>query len=142
MLIRVKYRSPETKRLKSISVGNWIDLTCDEDTSLRAGQSSLIPLGIAMQLPEGYEANIVPRSSTFMKYKILQTNSFGVIDTSYCGDNDWWMFGAFATEDTSIKRGDRICQFRINVVQPQMEFVEVESLGNRDRGGFGSTGTS
>ena len=100
----------------------------------------MIPLGVGMQLPDGYEAHIVPRSSTFKKYGIIQTNHFGVIDGSYCGDNDQWMFPAYATRDTLIHANDRICQFRIVQNQPPIEFETVEHLASPDRGGFGSTG--
>ena len=93
-----------------------------------------------MELPEGYEANIVPRSSTFKRYGILQTNSMGVIDSSYCGENDVWMMPVYVTRDADIYAGDRICQFRVVQNQPQINFEEVERLGNEDRGGFGSTG--
>ena len=101
----------------------------------------LIPLGVAMELPEGYEALVAPRSSTFKKHKILLSNSIGVIDCSYKGENDQWHFPAFATEYTVIEKGTRICQFRIIENQPELEFEEVEMLGNADRGGIGSTGT-
>jgi dUTP pyrophosphatase len=107
---------------------------------MMAGEDRLIPLGVAMELPKGFEAHIVPRSSTYKNFKIIQTNHFGVIDDVYNGDNDWWMFGAYATKDTVIEKGSRICQFRIMEVQPELEFYEVELLGNKDRGGFGSTG--
>lgn len=142
-IIKIKYRSPETKRLEfvgGITTSNWIDLSCDERTILSKGDFKLIPLGVAMQLPQDFEANIVPRSSTFSKYKILQVNSYGVIDSSYAGDNDYWFFGALATEDTVIERGARICQFRINKIQPPVLFDAVEVLGNKDRKGHGSTG--
>jgi dUTP pyrophosphatase len=141
LILKVKYRSDETKRLEKISVGNWIDLTADERITLLKGEFKLIPLGVAMELPIGYEANIVPRSSTFNKFKILQVNSYGVIDNSYNGDDDWWFFGALAMDDTVVEKGSRICQFRINKIQPELEIYEVEMLGNKNRGGHGSTGT-
>ena len=128
-IIKIKYRSPETKRLEfvgGITTSNWIDLSCDERTILSRGEFKLIPLGVAMHLPEGMEANIVPRSSTFSKYNILQVNSFGIIDNSFSGDNDYWFFGALAMEDTVIERGARICQFRINKIQPPILFETVE----------------
>ncbi len=140
LVIKVKYKSDETKRLEKLSVGNWIDLSADERVTLFKGEYKLIPLGVAMELPKGFEANIVPRSSTFSKFKILQVNSYGVIDESYNGDDDWWGFGALAMEDTVIEKGSRICQFRINRIQPDLEFYDVELLGNKNRGGFGSTG--
>ena len=141
MDIKIKYRNQDTKRIEKLSVGNWIDLSADETIEIKRWEYKVIPLGVAMELPFGFEANIVPRSSTFAKFRVLQVNSYGVIDDSYCGDNDWWGFGALAIDNTIIKRGDRICQFRINKIQPDIEFVEVELLGNSDRGGFGSTGT-
>ena len=140
MTIKVKYFDPELIRLEKIEKGNWIDLRAAETVEMKKGEFRLIPLGIAMHLPIGYEAHVVPRSSTFKNFKILQTNSFGVIDESYCGDNDQWFFPALAVEDTVIHKNDRICQFRIMDHQPQMDFEEVESLGMPDRGGHGSTG--
>ena len=124
-----------------ISVGDWIDLRAAEDVNLKAGEFKLISLGVSMKLPEGYEANVVPRSSTFKKWHIIQTNSFGVIDSAYCGPNDIWKFPAYATADTVIHKNDRICQFRINKTMPVVKFEEVELTGE-NRGGFGSTGTN
>lgn len=140
MTIKIKYFDPDLIRLEKIEKGNWIDLRAAETVEMKKGEFRLIPLGIAMHLPIGYEAHVVPRSSTFKNFKILQTNSFGVIDESYCGDNDQWFFPALAVEDTVIHKNDRICQFRIMDHQPQMDFEEVESLGMPDRGGHGSTG--
>lgn len=136
--IRVKYLKDITK-LEKISVGDWIDLRCAETTTLSAGEYALIPLGVAMELPKGYEAIVVPRSSTFKKYGMLLANSMGVIDESYCGDNDEWKFLAYATRDVVIEKDERICQFRIIEHQPEIQFEEVEELGNADRGGIGST---
>lgn len=119
---------------------DWIDLCAAEDVSLTAGESRRIPLGVAIALPEGYEAHVVPRSSTFQRYGILQTNSMGVVDGSYRGDGDQWMLPVYATRDASIPRGARICQFRIVPVQPLLRFETVMRLGGPDRGGFGSTG--
>jgi dUTP pyrophosphatase len=142
MQIKIKYKSPNTPRLKFIdgNKSNWIDLCADENVTMKAGQHYLIPLGVAMQLPEGYEANIVPRGSTFKNFKVIQTNHYGVVDNSFCGNDDWWMFSAYALEDTVIEKGSRICQFRINKIQPKFEFIEVEKLENKSRGMFGSTG--
>ena len=112
-----------------------------ENVDLKAGDFKLIPLGVAMQLPKGYEAHIIPRSSTFKNFGVIQANHMGMVDESYCGDNDQWYFPAIAMRDTSIKVGDRICQFRIVEHQPQISFEAVETLGNEDRGGIGSTGT-
>ena len=107
---------------------------------LKAGEFKLIPLGVAMELPKGYEAHVVPRSSTFKNYGILQVNSCGIIDGSYCGDEDMWRMPVYATRDTIIHKNERICQFRIMENQPKIVFDEVESLDNASRGGFGSTG--
>jgi dUTP pyrophosphatase len=139
MEIKIKYLA-DIEPVQAISKGDWIDLRCAEDIELKAGEYKLIPLGVAMQLPEGYEAIVAPRSSTFKNFGIILTNSIGVIDESYCGDNDQWHFPAFALRDTKIKRNDRICQFRIIEHQPTINLVTVEILGNADRGGIGSTG--
>ena len=137
--IKVKYFT-DIDKLEKISVGDLIDLRAAEDVVMRAGDYRLIPLGVAMQLPKGYKANVYPRSSTFGNYHILMTNSVGQIDWSYRGNNDQWMFPAYATQNTIIHKNDRICQFEIVRKQPEIEFVEVETLDNEDRGGFGSTG--
>lgn len=139
--IKIKYFSDQIEKIAKLTQGDWIDLRCAEDTQLKAGEFKLIPLGVAMQLPEGYEAHVVPRSSTFKSYGIIQTNSFGVIDCSYCGDNDQWRMPVYAVRNTKICVNDRICQFRIMKNQPELTFEEVERLGGADRGGFGSTGT-
>ena len=139
--IKIRYFSDEIERLRYIDgKSDWIDLRCAERTELKAGDFALIPLGVAMELPEGYEAHVVPRSSTFKTWGILQANSMGVIDHSYCGDNDQWRMPVYATRDTVIELGDRICQFRIVENQPKLEFLECEHLSGPDRGGFGSTG--
>lgn len=138
--IKIKYANQLLERIKKINIGDWIDLCCNEDIEMKAGEFKLIPLGVAMQLPNGYEAHVVPRSSTFRNYGIIQTNSMGVVDESYCGDNDFWFFPALAMRDTKINFNDRICQFRIVEHQPPIEFDEVEILDNEDRGGHGSTG--
>lgn len=141
MNIQVKYFDNEIDKITNNNgKGNWYDLRAAETVSLKAGEFKLIPLGVGMKLPEGYEANIVPRSSTFKNYGIIQTNHFGVIDNSYSGDNDQWRFPAFATRDVTINKNDRICQFRINKIQPAFDFIEVNRLDDTDRGGFGSTG--
>lgn len=138
--IRIKYANQLLERIKKINSGDWVDLRCSEDIELKAGEFRLIPLGVAMQLPDGYEAHVVPRSSTFKNFGIIQTNSMGVIDESYCGDNDFWFFPAYALRDTKINFNDRICQFRIVEHQPSINFDEEEVLDNKDRGGHGSTG--
>lgn len=139
--IKIKYLSNKIEKLKYIDgKSDWIDLRSAEDIELKAGEFKLIPLGIAMQLPEGYEAHIVPRSSTFKNYGIIQTNHMGVVDETYCGDNDQWFMPVYALRDTTIKANDRVCQFRIMEHQPSIVFNEVETLNNADRGGHGSTG--
>ncbi|MEE1305922.1 MAG: dUTP diphosphatase [Agathobacter sp.] len=140
--IRIKYFTEAIDKLDYIDgKSDWIDLRASEDVALKAGEFKLIPLGVAMELPQGYEAHIVPRSSTFKTWGIIQTNSMGVVDCSYCGDNDMWRMPVYATRDVEIHANDRICQFRIMKNQPKINFEEVEHLGNSDRGGFGSTGT-
>ena len=142
MNVLIKYFTEGIDKIKNIGgISEWYDLRAAEDVDMKAGEFKLIPLGVGMKLPDGYEANIVPRSSTFKYYGILQTNCFGVIDNSYSGDNDQWRFPAYATRDVHISKNDRICQFRLNKIQPSFEFEEVEHLDNQDRGGFGSTGT-
>ena len=140
--IKIKYLNDDIIRLEYID-GNsdWIDLRAAEEVELKAGEFKLIHLGVAMQLPEGYEAHIVPRSSTFKKWGIIQTNHCGIVDNSYCGPNDWWRMPVFALRDTKIEVNDRICQFRIQKNQPTLVFNEVEEMEANNRGGFGSTGT-
>lgn len=139
--IRIKYFSDEIERLTYIDgKSDWIDLRAAEEVELKAGEYKMIPLGVAMQLPQGYEAHLAPRSSTFKTWGILQTNSIGVVDGSYCGDNDMWRMPVYATRDTVIHVNDRVAQFRIVENQPKIVFEEVDTLGNKDRGGFGSTG--
>ena len=141
MEIKIKYFTDKIDKLCYIdSKSDWIDLHAAETIELKAGEFKLIPLGVAMQLPEGYEAHIVPRSSTFKHFGIIQTNSFGVIDESYSGDQDEWKMPVYATRDTVIHQNDRICQFRIMKHQPSIVFNSVEHLDNKNRGGFGSSG--
>lgn len=137
--IKVKYFA-DIEPLTKISKGDWIDLRSAVDIELKKGEYALIPLGVGMKLPEGYEANPVPRSSTFKNFGIIQTNHFGVIDNTYSGNDDQWHFPALAMRDTVIKKNDRICQFRIQEVMPEVEFVTVDNLDSVSRGGFGSTG--
>jgi dUTP pyrophosphatase len=141
MQIKIKYFNEELPKVNKITQGDWIDLRAAKTIELKQNEFGLIPLGIAMELPEEYEAHVVPRSSTFKNFGIIETNSMGVIDESYKGDNDQWFFPAFALRDTKIEFGERICQFRIMEKMPEVEFVEVEYLGNDDRGGHGTTGT-
>ena len=138
--IKVKYFDKDITKLEKLAIGDWYDLRAANDIVLQQFEYKMIPLGIGMKLPEGYEANVVPRSSTFKHYGVLQTNSYGVIDESYSGDNDQWHFPALAMRDTVIKKNERICQFRINKKMEEVEFLEVEQLGETDRGGFGSSG--
>lgn len=139
--IKIKYFTKQIDQLKYIDgKSDWIDLRASETVTLTAGEFCLIPLGVAMKLPVGYEAHVVPRSSTFKNYGILQTNSCGIIDGSYCGDDDMWRMPVYATRDTVIKQNDRICQFRIMENQPQIYFETTDCLGSESRGGFGSTG--
>ncbi len=139
--IKIKYHSDEIEKLTYIDgKSDWIDLRSAEEVQLENGEYRLIRLGVSMQLPKGYEAVVVPRSSTYKNFGIIQTNHMGVIDESYCGDNDEWMMPVLAVRDTVIHVNDRICQFRIQKHQPQITFEEVEELGNADRGSFGSTG--
>ena len=140
-IIKIKYFTDKIEKLAYIDgKSDWIDLRAAEDVDLRKGEFKLIPLGVAMELPAGYEAHVVPRSSTFKNFGIIQTNHQGVIDSSYCGDNDQWFMPVYAVRDTQIHVNDRICQFRIMENQPKLVFDEVKSFNNKDRGGHGSTG--
>lgn len=140
--IKIQYLNDSISKLEYIDgKSDWIDLRSSERVELKSGEFKLINLGVAMQLPEGYEAHICPRSSTFKNFGIIQANSMGIVDETYCGPTDWWYFPAIALRDTVIEANDRICQFRIEKHQPQIVFDEVEKLDNKDRGGIGSTGT-
>jgi dUTP pyrophosphatase len=138
--IKIKYFDPSITPISKISVGDWIDLRVAETIELKAGEYRAIPLGVGMILPDGYEAIVAPRSSTFKNYGIILANSIGVIDNSYSGDGDEWHFLAYATRDTKIIKNDRICQFRIVKNQPKIRFLIVEKLREISRGGIGSTG--
>ena len=140
--IRIKYHTSNIDKIEKIDIGDWIDLRAAETVTLHEGDFALISLGVSMKLPDGYEAQVAPRSSTFKKWGIIQTNSLGIIDNSYSGTNDIWHFPAYAIYDTVIRENDRICQFRIVEKQPEINFVEVDKLDDVDRGGFGSTGTN
>lgn len=141
MNIKIKYFSDKIEKLCYIDgKSDWIDLRSAEDIVLKKGEFKLVPLGVGMQLPKGYEAHVVPRSSTFKNFGVIQTNHMGVIDYTYCGDNDQWFMPVLAVRDTEIHVNDRICQFRIMENQPAIEFEQVDKLGDVDRGGFGSTG--
>lgn len=139
MEIKIKYHSEHSK-IKKIAVGDWIDLSTAEDTILHGGIPTKISLGVSMEIPKGYEAHLIVRSSTFDNWLMLQTNGMGIIDNSYSGDNDVWKLPVYPLTDTFIPAGTRIAQFRIIPKMPQVDFIEVETLGNADRGGFGSTG--
>lgn len=153
MIIRIKYFDNATK-LKKITKGNWIDVYANKDVFVKCGERAMVPLGFALELPEGWEGHLAPRSSTFKTWGIIQTNSVGVVDDTYIGDNDQWHMPVYCLQGkdiesengeevkgTWIRKGDKIGQFRIMEVMPEIEFEEVESFGNEDRGGFGTTGT-
>ena len=140
MRIHVKYHNQNIPKLERIAQGDLIDLYAAETVNLKAGESALISLGVSMKLPEGYKANVYPRSSTFKNWGTLQQNSVGQIDNSYSGNDDIWKYPVYATRDTTIYEGDKICQFEIVPVMPLVEIIEVEDLGDKNRGGFGSTG--
>lgn len=152
MKMRIKYFEGATK-LKKIAKGNWIDVYANKDIFVKKDERGMVPLGFALELPKGWEAHLAPRSSTFKTWGIIQTNSVGVVDDTYIGDNDQWHMPVFClqgkdiegiegieTKGTWIRKGDKIGQFRIMEVMPEIEFEEVESFGNEDRGGFGTTG--
>lgn len=140
MKVYIKYFADDIIPLEKISKGDWIDLRAAADIEMKAGEFRVIPLGVGMILPEGYEAHIAPRSSTYKNFGIIQTNSIGMVDNSYCGEEDEWKMAAYALRDTVIHKNDRICQFRIMEKQPELEFETVEHLKEQSRGGFGSTG--
>lgn len=137
--IKIKYLK-DVEKIQKLAIGDWIDLRAADHIELKAGEYKMIPLGVAMQLPEGYEAIVAPRSSTFKNYGILAANAVGIIDETYCGDEDEWRFLAYATRDIVIQKNSRICQFRILEHQPGIAIIEVDELGNKNRGGIGSTG--
>lgn len=143
MQIQIRYFTDQIEPLRYVDgKSDWIDLRAAETVELKAGEFKLIPLGVGMKLPAGYEALVAPRSSTFKNYGVLQANSLGIVDESYCGDNDQWRWPAYAVRDTVIHVNDRICQFRIIEHQPKLEFCPVHHLDGPDRGGFGSTGVT
>ena len=139
--IKIKYFTDKIDKLAYIDgKSDWIDLRASEEVTLKQGEFALVPLGVAMELPKGYEAHIVPRSSTYKNFGVIQANHCGVVDGSYCGDNDMWRMPVIAMRYTHIHVNDRICQFRIMKNQPEILFEEVEHLEGKDRGGFGTTG--
>lgn len=150
MKIRVKYFDGATK-LQKIEKGNWIDVYANKDIFVEVNERGMVPLGFALELPKGWEGHLAPRSSTFKTWGIIQTNSVGVVDDTYIGDNDQWHMPVYCLQGkdekdgikgTWIRKGDKIGQFRIMEVMPSIEFEEVGSFGNAERGGFGSTGTN
>lgn len=138
--ISIKYHDKDLAKIEKIPVGDWIDLRSAARVDMKAGDFLTIPLGISMKLPEGYEAHVLPRSSTFKKWGILMVNGMGIIDESYCGERDIWGFPALAMRNTTIFKGDRICQFRIVKKMEKVKFTEVDHMEDESRGGFGSTG--
>ena len=139
--IKIKYHSDQIDKLCYIDgKSDWIDLRAAEEVEFKAGEHKLVSLGISMKLPEGYEAHIAPRSSTFKNYGLIQANSLGIVDETYCGTQDIVKWSAYATRDCVVHVNDRICQFRIMEHQPRLEFDEVDQLEAVSRGGFGSTG--
>lgn len=139
LTVKIKYHT-DILPIEPFTNGDWVDLRAAEDVELKKGDIQLISLGVSMKLPDGYEAHIVPRSSTYKKWGVIQANHMGVIDNSYCGENDIWKFPAIAIRDTKIYKNDRICQFRIMEKQPKFDFMTVEHMEDPDRGGFGSSG--
>ena len=139
MEVLIKYHDG-VEPIKKIDNGDWIDLRTAEDVELKAGEFKVISLGVSTKLPDGYEAVIIPRSSTFKTWGIIQTNHFGLIDNSYCGDDDVWKFPALAMRDTVIPKNSRICQFRIQKKMENIILTTVDHLGFENRGGIGSTG--
>lgn len=157
MKLKIKYFE-DAKKLEKIPKGNWVDVYANKDVFVPKGERAMIPLGFALELPQGWEGHLAPRSSTFKTWGIIQTNSVGVVDDTYIGDNDQWHMPVYCLQDKDecemvynngigtkkygvwIRKGDKIGQFRIMEVMPAIEFEEVESFGNADRGGFGSTG--
>lgn len=140
LLVKVLYHDEELEKLKKISQGDWTDLRSAEDVVMKKGEWRLIDLGISMELPEGYEAIMAARSSLFKNTGLIVTNAIGVIDHSYCGPEDHWKLSVYATRDTEVHKNDRIAQFRIQRIQPEVFFKTVDKLNNPNRNGFGSTG--
>ena len=141
MNILIKYFT-DIEKIQSINIGNLVDLRSADSIEMKAGEYRLIPLGVGMKLPDGYMAKVYPRSSTFKNFGIILANGVGNIDDSYCGDSDQWYFPAVALRDTKINKNDRICQFEITKIQPEINFIEVDTLDENSRGGIGSTGKS
>ena len=140
LIIKIKYHDSDMEKINILPNGDWVDLRSADDVELNVGDYKMISLGVSMKLPDDYEAEVKPRSSTFKNWGILQTNSVACIDNSYSGNNDIWRMPVYATKNTIISKGDRICQFRIVKKQPKLEFIEVDNMEDGDRGGFGSSG--
>lgn len=140
--IKIKYHDNEIPRLQKIEKGDWIDLRAAETIKMLPNTYHTISLGVSMKLPDGFEAHVVPRSSTFKNWGLLQTNGIGIIDNSYCGDHDIWCMPVYATRETTVNKGDRVCQFRIVRKMEAPDLTEVKHLPEADRGGFGSTGVA
>lgn len=139
--VKIFYHT-DIDEIKMTDDGNWIDLRAAEDIELKKDEFKLISLGVSMKLPNGYEAHILPRSSTLKNFGIIMGNSEGIVDNNYSGQNDIYKFPALAVRDTSIKKNDRICQMKLEKIQKRVVFEKVSSLSGSDRGGFGSTGTN
>lgn len=140
--IKIKFKDPSVyKEFNHIEVGDWIDLRTNDVVTIKKGEFKMIDLGVAMELPAGFEAWVVPRSSTFKNFGLLQVNSPAIIDNSFKGDSDYWNFLVLAKANVTIPKGTRLCQFRIMENQPQINFKVVDKLNNENRGGIGSTGT-
>ena len=140
MKVKVKYFNQNIDKLEKIAEGDLIDLRAAETVDIKAGEAKKVRLGVGMKLPEGYHAEVYPRSSLFKNFHVLLTNSVGVIDNCYCGDNDEWCAMLYATENTSIWENSKILQFRIVKNMESLEFEEVEHLDSKSRGGYGTTG--
>lgn len=139
--ILIKYHSDAARPVEQAHEGEWFDVRAAKSYDLKAGNKYMIDLGISVRVPRGYEAILAPRSSSFKKWGFIQTNSIGVIDETYSGDEDIWMLPVFATRDAQIEAGERVAQFRIQRNQGRPRLTEVGYLGKNNRGGFGSTGT-
>lgn len=138
--LKIKYHDPELIHIEQNDNSSWIDLRCAENLELKAGEDKLISLGVSIKVPDNWEGQIVPRSSTFKNWGILQVNSKGIIESNYASNEDIWKMWVYAVRDTKINKNDRICQFRIAEKQPKLNIIEVDDMEYETRGGFGSTG--
>lgn len=139
-ILKIKYHDPELIKIEQVENSSWIDLRSAETVELKQGENKMISLGVSIKVPNGWEGNIVPRSSTFKNYGLIQVNSFGVVESNYAGNNDIWRMWVYATRDCVVNKNDRICQFRITEKQPKLNIVDVDDMMEIDRMGFGSTG--